>query len=93
MKRIAHPPLSRPRQEAFALCEHWLREQEDLTRASIHNHLNLRHRFGYQIADSVSLHRLAQIMGHDFLDTTKLYILKKGSTIKSHHLKLNFLEK
>jgi len=35
---------------------------------------NLRHRFGYRVAESVSLHRLAQIMGHDSLDTTKLYI-------------------
>jgi len=78
MKRIAHPLLSRPRQEAFALCEHWLREQEDLTQASIRNYLNLRHRFGYRMADSVPLHRLAQIMGHNFLDTTKLYILKEG---------------
>ncbi|MFL5627727.1 MAG: tyrosine-type recombinase/integrase [Ktedonobacteraceae bacterium] len=35
---------------------------------------DLRHRFGYRMAVSVSLHRLAQIMGHDSLDTTKLYI-------------------
>lgn len=34
----------------------------------------LRHRFGYRMAESVPLHRLAQIMGHDSLDTTKLYI-------------------
>jgi site-specific recombinase XerD len=33
-----------------------------------------RHRFGYRMAESVPLHRLAQIMGHDSLDTTKLYI-------------------
>ena len=35
---------------------------------------DLRHRFGYRMAESVPLHRLAQIMGHDSLDTTKLYI-------------------
>ena len=33
---------------------------------------DLRHRFGYRMAESVPLHRLAQIMGHDSLDTTKL---------------------
>jgi len=33
-----------------------------------------RHRFGYRMAESVPLHRLAQIMGHDSLDTTKLSI-------------------
>jgi integrase/recombinase XerC len=35
---------------------------------------DLRHRFGYRMAESVPLHRLAQIMGHGSLDTTKLYI-------------------
>jgi len=35
---------------------------------------DLRHRFGYRMAESVPLHRLAQIMGHDSLDTTELYI-------------------
>jgi len=35
---------------------------------------DLRHRFGYRMAETVPLHRLAQIMGHDSLDTTKLYI-------------------
>jgi len=35
---------------------------------------DLRHWFGYRMAESVPLHRLAQIMGHDSLDTTKLYI-------------------
>jgi integrase/recombinase XerC len=34
----------------------------------------LRHRFGYRMAEVVPLHRLAQIMGHDSLDTTMLYI-------------------
>jgi site-specific recombinase XerD len=35
---------------------------------------DLRHRFGYRMAESVPLHQLAQIMGHDSLDTTRLYI-------------------
>ncbi len=35
---------------------------------------DLRHRFGYRMATSVPLHRLAQLMGHDSLDTTMLYI-------------------
>lgn len=30
---------------------------------------DLRHRFGYRMAVSVPLHRLAQLMGHDSLDT------------------------
>jgi integrase/recombinase XerC len=35
---------------------------------------DLRHRFGYRMAATVPLHRLAQIMGHDSLDTTMIYI-------------------
>ncbi|MBK7916617.1 MAG: tyrosine-type recombinase/integrase [Chloroflexi bacterium] len=35
---------------------------------------DLRHRFGYRMAERVPLHRLAQIMGHDSLDTTMLYV-------------------
>jgi integrase/recombinase XerC len=35
---------------------------------------DLRHRFGYRMAERVPLHRLAQIMGHDSLDTTLIYI-------------------
>jgi integrase/recombinase XerD len=35
---------------------------------------DLRHRFGYRMARTVPLHRLAQIMGHDSLDTTLLYV-------------------
>ena len=34
---------------------------------------DLRHRFGYRMARTVPLHRLAQIMGHDSLDTTMVY--------------------
>jgi integrase/recombinase XerD len=43
----------------------------------------LRHRFGYRMAESVPLHRLAQIMGHDSLDTTLLYI--RGSRRDLQH--------
>jgi integrase/recombinase XerD len=35
---------------------------------------DLRHHFGFWMAESVTLHRLAQILGHDSLDTTKLHI-------------------
>lgn len=35
---------------------------------------DLRHRFGYRMAEKVPLHRLAQIMGHDSLDTTMVYV-------------------
>lgn len=42
-----------------------------LTDVSPHD---LRHRFGYRMAESVPLHWFAQIMGHDSLNTTKLYI-------------------
>lgn len=34
---------------------------------------DLRHRFGYRMAASVPLHRLAQLMGHNSLDTTIFY--------------------
>jgi integrase/recombinase XerD len=35
---------------------------------------DLRHRFSYRMAEVVPLYRLAQIMAHDSLDTTMLYI-------------------
>ncbi len=35
---------------------------------------DLRHRFGYRMAQKVPLHQLAQIMGHNSLDTTLIYI-------------------
>jgi integrase/recombinase XerD len=35
---------------------------------------DLRHHFGYGMEDVVPLHRLDQIVGHDSLDTTMLYI-------------------
>jgi integrase/recombinase XerD len=41
--------------------------------ASLRPH-DLRLSFGYRMAEQVPLHRLAQIMGHDSLDTTMIYI-------------------
>ena len=35
---------------------------------------DLRHRFGYRMAETVLLHRLAQIMGYDSLDTTRISV-------------------
>jgi integrase/recombinase XerD len=46
-------------------------ERAKLSDVSPHD---LRHRFGYRMAASVPLHRLAQLMGHDSLDTTMVYV-------------------
>ncbi|MEO9060329.1 MAG: site-specific integrase [Ktedonobacteraceae bacterium] len=46
-------------------------EQAKLHDVSPHD---LHHRFGYRMAGTVPLHRLAQLMGHDSLDTTMLYV-------------------
>ena len=51
----------------MAYYEQTLRERGDLP-------AYMRHRFGYCMVESVPLHRLAQIMRHDSLDMTKLYI-------------------
>ena len=32
---------------------------------------DLRHRFGFRMAEQVPLHRLAQLIGHDSLETTR----------------------
>jgi integrase/recombinase XerD len=46
-------------------------QQAGLSKVSPHA---LRHRFGYQMASkNVPLHRLAQIMGHESIDTTLIY--------------------
>jgi len=45
-------------------------ERAKLSDVSPHD---LRHRFGYRMATAVPLHRLAQLMGHDSLDTTMIY--------------------
>ncbi len=44
---------------------------------------DLRHRFGYDIADNTPLHRLAQIMGHDSLDTTMIYVKATRADLQS----------
>lgn len=44
---------------------------------------DLRHRFGYVIADNTPLHRLAQIMGHDSLDTTMIYVKATRADLQS----------
>ena len=52
------------------LIQKYMREAR-LTGLSAHD---LRHRFGYVMAENTPLHRLAQIMGHDSLDTTMIYV-------------------
>jgi integrase/recombinase XerD len=47
----------------------------------LHPHA-LRHRFGYRMAETVPLHRLAQIMGHDSLNTTRLYTQGTASDLQ-----------
>lgn len=44
---------------------------------------DLRHRFGYRMARTVPLHRLAQIMGHNSLDTTLIYIRGTRSDLQA----------
>ncbi len=44
---------------------------------------DLRHRFGYRMAQTVPLHRLAQIMGHDSLDTTMIYVQGTGADLQA----------
>lgn len=50
-----------------------IKKYADRAGLDIHPH-DLRHRFGYRMAKSTPLHRLAQIMGHDSLDTTMIYV-------------------
>jgi integrase/recombinase XerC len=71
MKRQTNPQLSTAGELALTQYEQALREVAKLLDVSP---CDLRHRFGYRMVESVPLHRLAQIMGHDSLDTTKLYI-------------------
>ncbi len=52
--------------------DHLIRKYAHLAKLQISPH-DLRHRFGYVMAEQVPLHRLAQIMGHDSLDTTARY--------------------
>ncbi|MBV9327962.1 MAG: tyrosine-type recombinase/integrase [Chloroflexi bacterium] len=43
---------------------------------------DLRHRFGSRMAQTVPLHRLAQLMGHDSLDTTLRYVREKQQDLQ-----------
>ncbi|WP_245557684.1 tyrosine-type recombinase/integrase [Deinococcus peraridilitoris] len=52
--------------------DHLIRKYAHLAGLDLSPH-DLRHRFGYMMAERVPLHRLAQIMGHDSLDTTARY--------------------
>ena len=58
-------------------------EQAKLHDISPHD---LRHRFGYRMAETVPLHRLAQLMGHDSLDTL-CCMYKERKTICSRQLR------
>jgi integrase/recombinase XerD len=44
---------------------------------------DLWHRFGYVMAENTPLHRLAQIMGHDSLDTTMIYVKATRADLQS----------
>lgn len=51
---------------------------------------DLRHRFAYRMAKSVPLHRLAQIMGHDSLDTTLIYITATRNDLQNEVEKISW---
>ncbi len=53
---------------------HLLKRYAELAKVEDLSCHDLRHRFGYRMAERVPLHRLAQIMGHDSLDTTMVYV-------------------
>ena len=79
MKRKTQPVQSDPAclikfapNEAFSP-RHLSGEEEDALAADISPH-DLRHRFDHRMVEVIPQHRLAQIMGHDALDTTMLYI-------------------
>lgn len=44
---------------------------------------DLRHRFGYVMSERTPLHRLAQIMGHDSLNTTMVYVRATRSDLQA----------
>lgn len=51
-----------------------IRKYAEMARIADLSPHDLRHRFGYRMATHTPLHRLAQIMGHESLDTTMLYV-------------------
>lgn len=52
---------------------------------------DLRHRFGYRMAEVVPLRRLAQIMGHDSLDTTMLYVRETRQDLQQEVEKITWI--
>jgi integrase/recombinase XerC len=51
---------------------------------------DLRHRFGYVMAERTPLHRLAQIMGHDSLDTTMIYVQATQADLQTEVEKISW---
>lgn len=51
---------------------------------------DLRHRFGYVMAKKVPLHRLAQIMGHNSLNTTMIYVQATPEDLQEDVEKINW---
>jgi integrase/recombinase XerC len=70
MKREAQPALSVEGQQALERYAYALKQLAQVLDVSPHDPC----RFGYRTAEVASLHRLAQLMGHDSLDTTMFYI-------------------
>jgi integrase/recombinase XerC len=64
-------PLSRSASARWVYIVSKYAEQARVRDLSPHD---LRHRFGYRMAQTVPLHRLAQLMGHDSVDTTLRYV-------------------
>ena len=67
MKRQANHQIFSSGAYVLTLSEVTLLERGDLP-------AHVCHRFGYRMAESVPVQRLAHTMRHDSLDTTKLYI-------------------
>jgi len=63
-----------PRPIGTRALHHLLAKYASLAKVAHLSPHDLRHRFGYVLAQTVPLHRLAQIMGHDSLDTTAIYV-------------------
>lgn len=59
----------------------WLIETGQIKHDTAKVH-DLRHRFGYRMAESVPLHRLAQVIEHDSLDTTTIYVQATRSDLQ-----------
>jgi integrase/recombinase XerD len=56
---------------------------------------DVRHRFGYRLAEGVPLPRLAHIMGHDSLDTTRISVqgTRTGWTARSGDHRMGITQK